>query len=336
MNELVSYKSEQVLATYDDVEKAAKAMAASGFFQDTKQASQAIVKILAAREIGFGPFAGMTGINIIQGKPAFGANIMAAAVKRSGRYNYRVTEMTDKACTIEFLEFLGGKWQSVGISSFNSDDARKAGTKNLEKFPRNMLFARAMSNGVRWYCPDVMNGSTIYTPEELGAEIDQDGEIVSGTVITTNEAEVQQETVGYSDRDAEPVEAEAQAEAEKPVKNAAGKYTRPMAPETLKEALAIKAKTAKPAAEKQAQLVRTVLAEFYAGKDELRERVQEFLTGFRDFDEIPPQMITAVFDWMKPAMNPDGSGAYTMSKESKAELTNVSKFMADLSQESLL
>ena len=178
MSDLVLYKENNVISTYDEMERAAKAMAGSGFFSDTKQASQAIVKILAAREIGLGPFAGMTGVNIIQGKPAFGANIMAACVKKSGRYNYRVTEMNDKACTIEFMERLDGKWTTSGESKFTIEDARKAGTKNLDKFPRNMLFARAMSNGVRWYCPDVMNGSVVYTPEELGADVDEDGNVV--------------------------------------------------------------------------------------------------------------------------------------------------------------
>ena len=182
MNEIVTVR-DNYLSTYDEVERAAKAMAASGFFIDTKQASQAIVKILASRELGLGPFAGMNGINIIQGKPAFSANIMAACVKKSGRYNYRVTEMTDKACVIEFMELFNGKWQQVGVSSFNIEDAKKAGTKNLDKFPRNMLFARAMSNGVRWYCPDVMNGSVVYTPEELGADVDEDGNVISVELI---------------------------------------------------------------------------------------------------------------------------------------------------------
>jgi len=177
MTDLVPY-SDNVLSTYDEVEKAARAMAGSGFFSDTHQASQAVVKILAAKEIGFGPFAGMTGINIIQGKPAFGANIMAAAVKRSGRYNYIVREMTDNNCEILFMERLDGKWTNLGSSSFSLADAKKAGTKNLDKFPRNMLFARALSNGVRWFTPDVMNGSIVYTPEELGAETDVDGNII--------------------------------------------------------------------------------------------------------------------------------------------------------------
>jgi hypothetical protein len=34
-----------------------------------------------------------------------------------------------------------------------------------------MLFARAMSNGARWYCPDVFAGPA-YTPDELGADVD--------------------------------------------------------------------------------------------------------------------------------------------------------------------
>ena len=32
-----------------------------------------------------------------------------------------------------------------------------------------MLFARAMSNGVRWYCPDVAM-TPLYTPDEQGAQ----------------------------------------------------------------------------------------------------------------------------------------------------------------------
>lgn len=201
MTDIVPHQ-DRTLATYDEVERAAMAMAGSGFFSDTRQASQAIVKILAAREIGLGPFAGMTGVNIIQGKPAFGANIMAACVKRSGRYNYRVTEMTEKNCSIEFMEKMDGKWVTCGVSSFSLDDARKAQTKNLDKFPRNMLFARAMSNGVRWYCPDVMNGSTVYTPEELGADVDGDGNVVtvlepeSETQIAIPTAELTEVVIG--------------------------------------------------------------------------------------------------------------------------------------------
>ena len=138
----------------------------SGYFADARQAAQAIVKVLAGRELGFGPIASMTGIHIIQGRPAIGADLMAKAVKRSGRYNYRVSELTDEACSIDFFEKSGDAWQPIGVSRFTKQDATKAKTKNLDAFPRNMLFARAMSNGVKWYCPDAL-GLTSYTPEEL-------------------------------------------------------------------------------------------------------------------------------------------------------------------------
>jgi len=187
MNELVVRN--QVVSTYDEVERAAKAMVASGYFADTKAISQGIVKILAGQELGFGPFASMNGVYIIQGKPSFGANMMAAAVKASGRYNYRVVEMSDEVCEIAFIE----NGQECGRSKFTIADAKKAGTKNLDKFPRNMLFARAMSNGVRWYCPDVMNGSAIYTPEELGVETDEDGKPLEPIISEVIDVEPVQE-----------------------------------------------------------------------------------------------------------------------------------------------
>ena len=162
------------LSNMDEIERAALAMSKSGYFLDAKDQAQAITKILAGREMGFGPFASMTGIYIISGRPSIGANLMAAAVKASGRYNYRVAEMTDAACEIIYFEL--GK--ECGRSRFTIEDARKAQTKNLDKFPRNMLFARAMSNGCRWYCPDVFLGAPTYTPEELGANVNEAGEVI--------------------------------------------------------------------------------------------------------------------------------------------------------------
>jgi len=140
-----------------------KAFAESGMFADTKSAAQAIVKIQAGQEIGIPPFASMSGIHIIQGKPAIGAGLMAARVKGSGKYDYEVIEQTDKVCSIDFYQ---GK-KKIGNSTFTAEDAKKAGTKNMDKFPKNMLFARAISNGIKWFTPDVFAGP-VYTPEELG------------------------------------------------------------------------------------------------------------------------------------------------------------------------
>lgn len=139
-----------------------KAFAESGMFPDTRQAAQAIVKIQAGQEMGIAPFAAMTGIHIIQGRPTVGAGLIASKIKGSGKYDYTIKAHDEKICSIDF--FQGQKM--LGNSTFTIDDAKKAGTKNLDKFPKNMLFARAISNGVKWFCPDVFTGP-VYTPEEM-------------------------------------------------------------------------------------------------------------------------------------------------------------------------
>lgn len=149
-----------------DVMTMGKMLAQSGYFQDARDAAQAVVKVLAGQEMGIGAIAAMTGIYIVKGRVTLSANLMAAQIKRSGRYNYRVTRLDDTGCEIAFYE---GS-QEIGRSSFTADDAKAAGLWNSsdpwKKTPRNMLFARAMSNGAKWYTPDVFSGP-VYTPDEL-------------------------------------------------------------------------------------------------------------------------------------------------------------------------
>lgn len=203
------------------IQRAARMLAVSNYFDGKGDNPQAIAmiatKILAGREMGFGPFASANGIHIIQGRPSVGANLMASAVKSSGRYNYRVKEMTADKCAIEFLEREGDKWVSLGISEFTRADAVAANTKNLTTFPRNMFFARAMSNGVRWYCPDVFSGNAVYVPEELGAEVDGEGNVVSTTYIVTKpEPERQVDTSTGEIVDSLPVATDVIFDAEEP------------------------------------------------------------------------------------------------------------------------
>lgn len=155
-------------------------LAKSGYFSDAKGEAQAVVKVLAGRELGFGPVASMTGIHVVQGKPVIGGNLIATLVQAHPSYTYRVKAMTDQECEIAFYE---GK-EEIGRSRFTMEDANRAGltTKAVWKqYPRNMLFNRAMSNGVRWYCPAVFAGVPVYTPEELGANVDDNGDIVDVT-----------------------------------------------------------------------------------------------------------------------------------------------------------
>lgn len=84
------------IQSVDELARVATMMAKSGFFKDASDAAQAGVKIMAGQAWGIDPFSAMSGIHVIQGKATVGAHLMAAKVKGSGKYDYRVREMTDQ------------------------------------------------------------------------------------------------------------------------------------------------------------------------------------------------------------------------------------------------
>lgn len=158
----------------------ARALAHSGYFRDRNlnlTAAQALSKILAGRELGLPPVASMVGIYIVRGRVSLSANVIAALIKRSGRYDYQVERLDAEQCQISFRQRLSrsNEWKEIGVSEFTIEDARVAGLLDRtgergpsawQAHPRNMLFARALSNGAKWYTPDVFAGP-IYTPDEI-------------------------------------------------------------------------------------------------------------------------------------------------------------------------
>ena len=151
-----------VIHSLEDALRVGGILAKSGYFRDAKSEAQAIAKILAGHELGFGAVASLQNVHLVDGKLTLSASMMAALVKRSGKYNYKVLQSSDTNCTIEFYEKWDGSWEAIGRASFTLDEARKAGllTKhNWSKYPTDMLFARAMSRGCRQFCPDVFMGS---------------------------------------------------------------------------------------------------------------------------------------------------------------------------------
>lgn len=181
------------LRSADDLQRLGRLFAASGLFgrggnPDALMAECAI-KILAGMEAGFGPFASATGVSVINGKPGFGANLLAQAIKRHPLYDYRVIEKTDQVCRIKFL---AGK-EELGVETFTIQMAERAGLVKggpWKAYPEAMLFARCLTAGMRTHCPDALGGATAYTPEELGAqgEIDENGVVVVPVTVTEEPA----------------------------------------------------------------------------------------------------------------------------------------------------
>lgn len=155
---------------------------ASGLFKALKSPAEAFIRMAVAKEMGLGPTTGLRAIYLVNGVPAFSAGFMAARVKSSRRYNYKVAEKTALKCRLEWFEM----GEPIGHSEFTMEMGKRAGliSKDVWKsFPESMLFARALTDGVRTFCPDVMMGHNAYTTEELGAEATADDLPASATVV---------------------------------------------------------------------------------------------------------------------------------------------------------
>jgi len=164
----------------NELQTAANAMHASGMFADVKTQAQALVKIMAGAEMGLPPFASMSGIHLVQGKPVIGATLIATLVKNDPRYDYRVKRADAVACEIVWYE----NGQPVGESSFTIAEATAAGLTgkdNWKKYTSDMLFARALTRGARRYAPGIFGGAAVYTPDEFNLDTDAEGHIVNVT-----------------------------------------------------------------------------------------------------------------------------------------------------------
>ena len=141
-------------------------------------AYQAGMIIQAGSELGYGPAASLNCFYIVGHKVTPLGQTMAAMIKKSGKYTYKVLRSNDELAEITFMEKDGDSFQELGTVSFGKKDAAMAGLGGdaWRKYPSNMFFWRCLSKGARMFCADAMMGM-IYTPEELADQLPQGVEV---------------------------------------------------------------------------------------------------------------------------------------------------------------
>jgi hypothetical protein len=105
-----------------------------------------------------------------------GANLMAAAIKRAGKYDYR-SVVNETEARVEFRQrTASGGWETIGITSFTLEDAKRAGLSgdNWRKYTKAMLFARCISTGYKQHCPDALGSAPVYVEAHGEMEITED------------------------------------------------------------------------------------------------------------------------------------------------------------------
>jgi hypothetical protein len=145
-----------------EIQVMAQAIASSGLFGITSE-SQALALMLIAQAEGLHPAIAARDYHIIKGKPALKADAMLVRFQQSGG-SVSWSKYTDAACEATFSHPQGGKI-TVEWDMARAKTAELGGNAMWKKYPRQMLRARVISEGIRSIFPAANGG--LYTPEEV-------------------------------------------------------------------------------------------------------------------------------------------------------------------------
>lgn len=171
-------------AEFERMKGIASAFAQSDAFKDI-DAPKAFAKMVLGHELGLGIAQSMQGIHLVKGNVQMHYSTMLTCVKAHG-WKYKILEHTAEKCVMQWTDPDG---EIAGTSEFTIEEAKKAGLVkadgNWEKWPKAMLLARAVSSGVRAYCPEALGGMPVYVDEEVPVG----DEYVDGSVEPVVDAE---------------------------------------------------------------------------------------------------------------------------------------------------
>jgi hypothetical protein len=165
----------------------ARALAESGLLPAAyrKQPANILWAVEYGDMLGLSTMAAITGVHVIEGKPTASAGLISALVRRAG-HKLRVHGDADAAtCQIIRSDDQGYTF----TVTFTAKDAQAAGLLGKDvwkKYRPSMLKARAITQCARDACEEALFGLH-YTPEELGANVDEDGVVVENAPQQTAE-----------------------------------------------------------------------------------------------------------------------------------------------------
>lgn len=147
---------------YSDMERMAAVVAQSGLF-GIKTPTQALALMLIAQAEGLHPATAARDYHVISGKPALKADAMLSKFQAAGG-KVQWHEYTDVSVSATFSHPQGGTVK-IGWTIDQASRAGLTGRDVWKQYPRAMLRARVISEGIRTVYPGVLAG--MYTPEEI-------------------------------------------------------------------------------------------------------------------------------------------------------------------------
>lgn len=130
-----------------------------------------------AEMLGVHPMQAITGVHVIDGKPSASADLMAARVRAAGHRLRIAGDDTYAEATLIRRDDPEYPF-TVRWTLDRAKEADLAGKGTWKKYPAAMLRARAITEVCRMGASEVLMG-VLYTPEELGRDVDAEGQPVT-------------------------------------------------------------------------------------------------------------------------------------------------------------
>lgn len=161
----------------------AKAMADSNLLPQhyRRQPANLLIALEYAEAFGIAPINAITSVFVVDGKPSASADLIAALVRRAG-HKLRVSG-DDKHAVAELVR--ADDPEFTYRAEWTLDKAKQAGLVGKgtwKAYPGALLRARAITEVARMGASDALFG-VIYTPEELGTEVTEEGVPVTTGVV---------------------------------------------------------------------------------------------------------------------------------------------------------
>lgn len=176
------------LVPISDMERMAMAVAKSNLF-GMKTPEQALALMLVAQAEGVHPAIAVRDYHVVQGRPALKADAMLARFQTAGG-RVEWTEYTDQRVAAKFSHPQGGTVE-VDWDQARAKAAGLLNKDNWKSYPRQMLRARVISEGVRTVFPGANSG--LYTVEEMTDTVDvtpaKDIEVPEAAAVILDESE---------------------------------------------------------------------------------------------------------------------------------------------------
>lgn len=132
-----------------------------------KTAEAVVTAIWFGREIGFGPMQSLQLIQVIQGKPCVSAAGLQAKALQSGG-SVEEVEHDETICRLKITR--GKVTREFGFTIQEATQMGLIGKDNWKRMPKDMLYARAVSRGIRAMFADKVAG--LYGAEEMMDSVD--------------------------------------------------------------------------------------------------------------------------------------------------------------------